>query len=364
MALMPGSLLTQQTVLPYLHRRGLLHNGEEVAVTPLGGGVSNVVLRLRSPRFDWVLKQALPRLRVKDLWEADVTRAHREVLCGELLNRLIRPRPCPATVFEDRPANVFIIEHAPPEAEVWKSRLLRGDIDPSVAARVGRLLGLIHGRTSRNAEARRVFRSQKAFHQLRVDAYLLTTARRHPELAREIRAVAAAMGRIRVCLTHGDYSPKNILVKDCRCGKHPRIILLDHEVAHIGDPAFDLGFCLNHLFLKSFRRPQWRDRYMAAARAFWRAYCRAAPKRLHPDPGHLVRMLGCLMLARVDGKSPAEYITQPELKEAVRGFAAPLIRGEVGNIGSVIGARQEAGKSQIQTPKSKQKSQLPNPNRA
>lgn len=336
---MPTALLNERTVLPYLRRRGLIPNGERAEVTALGGGVSNVVLRVRTPRVDWVLKQALPRLRVKDLWEADVTRAHREVKCGEILNRLIRPRPCPATVYEDRPANIFVIAHAPPEAEVWKTRLLHGNIDPRVAARVGRLLGLIHGRTARNAAARRLFRSQRAFFQLRVDAYLLTTARRCPELAREIRAQAAAMSRIRVCLVHGDYSPKNMLVRDCRCGKHPRVWLLDHEVAHIGDPAFDLAFCLNHLFLKSFYRPQWRANYMAAARAFWRAWRRAAPTRLHPEPAHLVRMLGCLMLARIDGKSPAEYITTPALKDRVRAFSSRLICGGVLTLDDAIVAR-------------------------
>lgn len=323
---MPVTLLNTRTVLPYLRRRGLLRDGEPAEVVPLGGGVSNVVLRIRTRRVDWVLKQALPRLRVRDVWKADVTRARREVACAALLNRLLRPKPCVETVFEDRSRNLFVIEHAPPGAEVWKARLLRGDIDLRVASRAGRLLGLMHGRTAGNAGTRRAFRSQRAFYQLRVDAYYLTTARRHPELAREIWAQAGAMGRIRACLTHGDYSPKNLLVKD---GRHPRVFLLDHEVCHIGDPSFDLGFCLNHLFLKSFYRPRWRARYMAAARAFWRAYRRAAPRRIHPEPGHLVRQLGCLMLARIDGKSPAEYIAGRALKNRVRVFAGRLIRGGI-----------------------------------
>jgi 5-methylthioribose kinase len=88
--------------------------------------------------------------------------------------------------------------------------------------------------------------------------------------------------------------------------------VLDFEVAHYGDPVFDPAFMLNHLMLKAIHRPGDLVAYQACAETFVAAYEDGLPWELRPDPPALAGHIGCLMLARVDGKSPAEYLTDSQ----------------------------------------------------
>jgi len=100
---------------------------------------------------------------------------------------------------------------------------------------------------------------------------------------------------------------------------------IDFEVTHFGDPSFDSAFLLNHLLLKSFYRPQWVDPYGCAAFDFWKIFCSGLPAECNWMEQATLQHLGCLLLARVDGKSPAEYLTDQALRDRVRGFARELI---------------------------------------
>ena len=126
-------------------------------------------------------------------------------------------------------------------------------------------------------------------------------------------------------LTLGDFCPKNSFVYG------DRMLALDFEVAHWGDPGFDVAFCLNHLLLKALRFREWSPSYVAAARGFWSSYAVVAPG---VDETELAaaRELGVLMLARIDGKSPVEYITDEATKALVRehGDAADHGRSRTG----------------------------------
>jgi aminoglycoside phosphotransferase (APT) family kinase protein len=121
-------------------------------------------------------------------------------------------------------------------------------------------------------------------------------------------------------LVHGDFSPKNIL----QGASGP--VILDAECAWFGDPAFDVAFVLNHLLLKGAWRPQWRMRYVEAFASLERAYF--AHARWEPAEALAARiaaLLPALMLARIDGKSPVEYLQSEVEKDEVRTFASALV---------------------------------------
>ncbi len=118
----------------------------------------------------------------------------------------------------------------------------------------------------------------------------------------------------REALVLGDWSPKNLLVYS------DRVLALDFEVAHRGDPAFDVAFMLTHLVMKSIHLPPHASRVRSAADAFLAGYGSSVP-----DP-RVTAELGCLLLARVDGKSPAEYLSEPE-RVTVRALAYDLLLG-------------------------------------
>jgi 5-methylthioribose kinase len=121
---------------------------------------------------------------------------------------------------------------------------------------------------------------------------------------------------------HADFSPKNILV-------HGRgLTAVDFETAHAGDPAFDLGFFLSHLLLKAVRaRPDDRP-YLDSIDAFWSAYRERVGGALDADTA-LVRRANAhtaaCALARVDGKSPVDYL-DAGARDAVRRFAPAALR--------------------------------------
>jgi 5-methylthioribose kinase len=284
--------LSAESVAGYLAARGLLAPGEPTEVRTLGGGVSNDVFAVDGGGRRLVVKQALPRLRVADDWPAKRERALTEAAALRLAAR-IAPGSVPAVLDADPEAFALTIEEAPDGWVAWKQRLLAGDADPDVARRLGELLGSWHAATFRDAEVARTFGDLEAFDQLRVDPYYRTIARRLPSIAPAVEAYVSRMEATHACLVHGDYSPKNVLV-----GHGPSLWVIDFEVAHVGDPAFDLAFMLNHLLLKRLHVPAAAAALEECAGAFLEAYRRTVPTALEPEPTYVLGHVGCLMVAR------------------------------------------------------------------
>ena len=296
-------LISPETDGDYLVERGLVAPGAPVTAVELGGGVSNVVLAVRAPGLSAVFKQALPRLRVADEWLA---RRERSITEGEVIELLARltPGAVPDLLDLDRERCALTIAHAPAGWVSWKERLLAGEADASSAETVGELLAAWHRGTCDDADVERLLGDLDAFEELRVDPYYRTLTRRHPAPSRAVGAYVEHMLATRRCLVHGDFSPKNVLVGE------GGLWIVDFEVAHFGDPAFDVAFMLNHLFLKAIHRRSALEHYARCARAFWGAYRERVPDGLAPELAYVLGHVGCLMLARVDGKSPAEYLTE------------------------------------------------------
>jgi len=268
-------------------------------VRELGGGVSNTVLLVESGDRRIVLKQALAKLRVEQDWFADRSRIFRESLALRRLVPHVPPGSVPEVLFEDRDDFAFAMTACP--GEPWKTQLLRGEVRLDVAAKIGELLGAMW----RSPLGEDEFGDQTAFDQLRLDPYYRATARVHPDLA---EAFDRLLRPRRIALVHGDWSPKNFLVDG------DRVVAIDFEVVHFGDPAFDIAFLLNHLALKSFLAP----RYWPAAERFLEALPAGWPEE------RTIAHLGALMLARVDGKSPVEYLSEAQ-RVRVRSVARELI---------------------------------------
>jgi aminoglycoside phosphotransferase (APT) family kinase protein len=304
-----------------LRSSGVLSAGQEARLEPLKGGVSADVFRVEtSDGRTLVVKRSIPRLRVKEEWLAPVERDASEVRWLKLA-RSIDPRLAPQVLAVLPAAHAFVLEYLEPHAHpVWKDELAAGRVDPAFAAAVGRDLALIHARTAARADIAADFETYDFFFALRVSPFLLFTAGRHPDVAPRLRALADDLAGRRIALMHGDVSPKNILVGP----QGP--VFLDAETTAYGDPAFDLAFCLMHLLLKTIWLRPHRQALMASFDALQNAYAAGmtweAPETLSARAAPLV---GALLLARVDGKSPAPYLTDPADKDVVRRSAKALL---------------------------------------
>ena len=303
----------------------------DATLTPLADGVSSDIFRVDDGSDTFVVKRALAKLRVKDHWTADVTRNHYEQLYIGYVSRFL-PHAVPSLRPGNEKRDYFAMEYLGPEFANWKQLLLRGDISAKHAVCAASVLGKIHGRSAADPEVARQFETTANFAQLRIDPYLLTTGRRHPDLRDYFEEEAQRLASTRLCLVHGDFSPKNIMVSESR------LVLLDCEVAWYGDPAFDLAFLLAHILLKSLYHAPRQVGLRRLAGDFWQRYIGEAGSAIDTQSlkPRVARLLLMLLLARIDGKSPVEYLNDPKKTDFVRQHARSSILSGGFNLASVI----------------------------
>jgi 5-methylthioribose kinase len=313
-------LLDQQNAADYLRETKRVGSTEPLSIRELGGGVSNMVLlveRPQNPGHDFVIKQAREQLRTQRPWFASVERAWREAetlaICTRLIERTPTPQGMPAVctpqiVFEDQEQYLFAMTAAPRPHATWKEQLLAGKVDPAIARACGWLLGTLHARSWRDAAIAQAIGDRTLFDQLRVDPYYRTLASVHPAIAPAVTRLIASLDAHPLALVHADFSPKNLLVYD------GGLMMVDFETGHFGDPAFDLGFFLSHLVLKAFYHAPLHAPYLELTRQFCQAYDDALGGTL--DPRELsalwirgIRNFAACAWARLDGKSPVEYLS-------------------------------------------------------
>jgi len=306
-------------LLDYLRRAGRIGADESPELERLAGGVSSRTVRVRRAGGEaWVLKQSLARLRVSVEWLSDPRRIHNEATALRWLQQLAPAGSVPALVFEDHDQHLIAMQAVPEPHSNWKAVLLAGGLDERHVDAFGQMLGTIHRRSAeRLGEIAPDFPDPSFFETLRVEPYYRYTAGQAPAAAVFLTELIDEMLALRLTLVHGDYSPKNVLLF------RDDLVLLDHEVAHIGDPAFDLGFSLAHLLSKAHHLAAQRAAFGRAAARYWAVYAETLGG-VDWRPGLEARAvrhtLGCL-LARAVGRSPLEYL---DAEERTRQRAAVL----------------------------------------
>lgn len=317
-------------VLDAVRRMRLVAPGESPRAEALAGGVASDIWRIDAARGPFCVKRALARLKVAAEWRAPVERNGYEVAWFRVAGAIV-PEAVPAILGHDPEAGLFAMEWLEPSRHrLWKADLAAGVVDPAVAWAVGDRLGRIHAGSAARPALAAEFATDAIFHAIRLEPYLEAAARVHPDRADALHALVARTAATRRCLVHGDVSPKNIQVG-------PRgPILLDAECAWWGDPAFDVAFCLNHLLLKSLWVPPAAGDLLESFDRLWDGY------RGHLDweppaglEARVASLLPGLFLARVDGKSPVEYLTTEADRERVRARARAWLARPADRLGTL-----------------------------
>ncbi|MCA9059485.1 MAG: aminoglycoside phosphotransferase family protein, partial [Planctomycetaceae bacterium] len=303
---------------------GVVQHSDAV-LTPLTGGVSSeICLVVDGPRR-FVVKRALPKLKVAADWFADVRRNQHEWEYIRYVQRFL-PDAVPTLIHCSADHSYFAMEHLADDFQNWKRLLLNKHLELTRAGQAGVLLARIHSESAGDEQAKRLFDTTDGFFQLRIEPYLVATGLRHPDLQSLFMAEAARLAATRECLVHGDFSPKNILVSP------ERMVLLDCEVAWYGDPAFDLAFMLNHFLLKALFHAPVDVGMNQMVDAFITAYQQLCP--LTEVETRVANLLLMLMLARVDGKSPVEYLDSVH-HNLIRSFTRRLLQTSVRSLNDV-----------------------------
>ena len=307
-------------IVATLRRAGLLELEERPEAEPLTGGVSSDIWRLETAAGPVCVKRALARLKVAAEWHAPVERSGYEAAWMRAAAAIV-PGLAPELLFEDAAAGALVMRYLDPGSfRLWKPLLRDGTADPDFAWTLGERLAALHAGTAHREDLAAAFPTDAIFHAIRLEPYLLATAEARPEHAEALRRLARRTASTKLALVHGDVSPKNILVGP------DGPVLLDAECAWYGDPAFDLAFCLNHLLLKCLWTPAAAAGFLACFDALAEAYLAGAVWERRADlEERTAGLLPGLFLARVDGKSPVEYLTAAADKERVRRVAGRFL---------------------------------------
>ncbi|WP_051332610.1 phosphotransferase [Cucumibacter marinus] len=299
---------------------GAGHRPGSVSAKRLTGGVSSEIWKVTTDVGTLCVKRALPRLKVAEVWEAPVERNRYEARWYSVANAIV-PGCAPQVLAEDDKIGAFAMSYfATDDHPVWKAELMSGRIDPTSAAAVGRIIGRLHAGTANSSWIASRFDTDALFEALRLSPYLRFMTEQHPDLAAPLSTLADGTAATHMALVHGDLSPKNILI-----GPDGPVIL-DAECAWYGDPAFDPAFCLTHLMLKGLWRRQQAQDYRNCFEAFWGGYLAQVDwEDAASIAGRAAALLPAIVLARVDGKSPVEYLDPSSDAEYVRTFCKPRI---------------------------------------
>ncbi|MDX3451215.1 aminoglycoside phosphotransferase family protein [Streptomyces sp. ME02-8801-2C] len=330
---LPAQASPEPALTDFLTAHQLAVPGEAARWTPLAGGVSSDLWRVDLPGRSLCVKRALAKLKVAADWQAPVSRNAYEWAWMRFASRH-RPDSVPGLLAHDPEAGLFAMAYLPPERyPMWKAQLLDGEVRVETAAAVGELLGSLHAASAGDAALAAEFATDDNFHALRVEPYLLATAAAHPKLSDALQGLAERTATTHLALVHGDVSPKNILVGP----SGP--VLLDAECAWYGDPAFDLAFCATHLLLKSLVVPERRPDLLRSAQVLAEAYARCVDWEPRPIlEARAAALLPALLLARVDGKSPVEYLTDERHRLFVRTVASALLRAPAPTVADALDA--------------------------
>lgn len=308
------------SIKEFVRRSRLVSAPNYLQFQRLTGGVSSDIWLVSTGSESFCVKRALPQLRVAADWRAPVQRNRFESAWFRTVGAFM-PESVPRILYEEQGEAMFAMEYLPPEKyENWKHMLAHGIVHPETAADVGTRLARIHSVTAQSRTLPQLFATDAIFHAIRIEPYLLATALAHPDIAAKLNALAERTERTKLALVHGDVSPKNILIGPVAP------VFIDAECAWFGDPAFDLCFCLNHSLLKCVMVPGNTGKLLNAFRLMGQAYLN---KVGWEDPQEFeeraASLLPGLLLARVDGKSPVEYVNTDGQRSLVRQTARKLL---------------------------------------
>lgn len=315
--------MEKESIRSVLVESGLIRKNK-IDIIPLSGGVSSDIFLIDDGHNKFIFKRAREKLDVDDPWHADISRNITEQNFINYIQKHI-PGCVPQILYRDVEQRFFVMEYLDRSFENWKHQLLNGVWNAQTIIKASVLLSNIHHYSRGDEQAEILFNTSANFTNLRIEPYLITTGNRHPILKEEFYNEAKRLNDCCEALVHGDFSPKNIMVRS------DRVMLLDHEVAWYGDPVFDLAFFQNHLYLKTLYHFKKMNRLPDSPDIAWQMYSNITGadimKSIEKRFGKLLLML---MLARVDGKSPVEYLNEPQ-KQFIRSFVYDLFEKQIFN---------------------------------
>jgi 5-methylthioribose kinase len=318
--------LEKKSITGYLQRKKLTTRGTPLTIEQIGDGMKNLVYYVKGPEEDWILKQALSRVQIKERWWLGRKRIFTEKICIEILAEILPPTVIPEVVLEDRTDFILATTPPPKDSVNWEAELASGRIDLQIAYQCGELLATVHNQTFERLEIKRFFKDTKAFEQLRIEPYYGKIVEAFPDLKKLIDAQARHLLKDQQVLVLADLRPRNIWIDN------GQLYLVDFAAAHFGNPSFDLAFYAGDLCLKAMYNHIQKAAYLEAINIFWNAYFKTVEyKGAEEIEKAAVRDLGCMLLGATDGRQQVDYF-EDGVRDLCRRIAQSLLFTELDKI--------------------------------
>jgi 5-methylthioribose kinase len=331
-------LLSEPTLPEYLCSLGLAQPGEAVRVEPAGDGNINWVRRATvkaSPPHSCVVKQARPALERFPQYQAPTERIVCEARYLEHVRTFDVDGVCPRVLHFDEPNRVLVLEDLG-AAERLDHALARGGDASRALTVLAAFLGHVHRETGGDAGLAQRF-SNEPMQRLHGDhifalpyqandfALPPRTAARAATLrgdgalcARAERAYQRYLTPIGA-LIHGDVQAGNILLPE------GGVKLLDAEIAHVGDPAFDIGMLLAHALLPATAAGRAASVRGTVSRC-WQVYAAAHGAPALPELTQVLSYAGLELLRRTIGAARVAAVADDEAGLRVIEVGIELVR--------------------------------------
>lgn len=314
----------KEDMISYLKDNGIISDAEPYSINYCSGGVSCPVALIETGGRTLLIKQGRARLAVKEEWLADPARTNLEGKGAAYYHKYL-PETQPDVLINDEENHIFVREAIPAGCHMWKADLMEGILDFKVARRTMEVMATVHSCSAKDPDVPHVFNNYNNIYELRVSPYIQFVAKKYPQLAKVSDEVSDLIMNTHQVLVHGDYSPKNIIVTPER-----EVCVVDSEPVHCGNAICDVSNFTTHIVLKS----AYLRKYSAAflnmlvdmTDTYFSSIDFADPKVVEAN---CMKALGMIVLARIDGKSPAEYITDEETKDLVRKMSFALIESDI-----------------------------------
>ena len=297
----------------------------------LAGGVSSEVYHVKTDKNDYCIKRSLKKLLVKKEWIVDTNRIKFEYYwlnhCRKILNKNI-----PKTYEFNNKKKYIVMEYLNnSKYKTLKELYFKKIINQNTTRLISKHLFKIHSK-SNNYKTKKLFQgNSNNFNDLRLDPYFNEVGRVYPKYKKYIKILNKDYLINSKTLVHGDFSPKNILI-----GKN-KIVYLDAECCNFGDPVFDLVFFSNHLLIKSIFIKDKSKEFIKSYITFYKEYLKnfnAKNYKLYIN--RIIKMTPIMMLARIDGKSPVEYINSNKIKNTIRNKSFLLLDNKINSLNDIV----------------------------
>ena len=302
----------------------------------LEGGVSSEVYYVKTNKSDYCIKRSLKKLLVKKNWIANTNRIKYEYLwlkhCKKIISRNI-----PKTFEFDNKKKYIVMEYLnDSKYKTLKQLYFNKVVNIKTIKLISKHLYKIHS-SSKNLKTKKIFDgNNNNFYDLRLDPYFNEVGRIYPKYKKYIKNINKNYFENSSTLVHGDFSPKNILI-----GKN-KIIYLDAECCNFGDPVFDLVFFTNHLLIKSIFIKDKSQEFIKSYIIFYKEYLNNLNlKNYKSYINRIIEMTPIMLLARIDGKSPVEYLNSKKIKNIIRKKSFLLLNSKINNLNDIVGIINE-----------------------